>query len=331
MKAEQEVFANGIAHDVWRNWWMADTTKRHDAAGTYPDGTTAYAIGDADQYYNQIDGIWKGLIDDAVAHASATDNDVRRVTIANGAVAMVDTITLTGTSGTATITLKGKAYTATFDTTLTATATAFAAANLSELSQRRIDVTSSTVDLIFTSSIAGVSIGTTSIANATGDLDGTLANTTANTAQAALTTDEAQDTFKEMFRNAHKGLRKVPKAQMRYYATRSMIENYEDTLTADTLESARSAIIDGVKRWMYNGVPILEMDIDDEIADDFEGAYPHRAILSTPQNLALVISTGNNFAETKFWFNPDENENRQRAQFEFGADFIIPEAVIVAY
>ena len=73
------------------------------------------------------------------------------------------------------------------------------------------------------------------------------------------------------------------------------------------------------------------MQIDEHLANDFISPYPHRAILTLPQNLVLVLNGASDIGETRFWFNPDENKNRQRTQFEFGADFVLPEYMVVAY
>lgn len=330
-QTELEVFNNGIQYDIWRNFWLGDTSKRHTSAGTYPDGSTTYAIGDPDKYYNNVDGIWKSIFGAAAPFASATEDQIRRITIANGAVAQVDTVTLTGTGGTANITVKDKNYLATFATSLTVTAANFVTAYAAELLQRNVLVESSGADLTFTSTIAGVSMGTIAIANVTTNLAGSVANDVANVEAADLTTDEAVATFKSMYRNASKEQRSI-KPELRYYVTESMFFNYEDTLQSGGTEQARTQLVDGIERYTYNGIPILPMPIDTEIASDFEGAYPHRAILSTPQNMALVVAVGTeNFAETRMWFNPDENENRQRTQFEMGADFVLPELMTVAY
>jgi hypothetical protein len=331
--AELLIHGRAVLADIDRIWWFGDKTKRHDAAGTYADGTTTFAIGDADQQYNQINGVWKHLFDDAVAFASAGQDDVRRITIANGAVVMVDTISCTGTSGTAAVTIKGKSYTATFATSLTVTAAAFVTSFAAELLQRRITVTSAVADIILTSTIAGVSLGTTSaLVNATGDLAGTTANTTANTVAADLTTDEAKDTFISMYRNSTKELKALKNTgQLRYYVSESMHENYEDTLISGTTENARTKLIDGIDRYMINGIPIIPMGWDSIITDDFEGGYPHRAILTGGDNLVKVLASDGDFAETRLWFNPDENENRQRTQFQFGGGYKAPEYVTVAY
>ena len=329
--AEMLVFSRGVMVDAKRIYWLGKKTKRHDAAGTYADGSTTYSIGDVDKHYNVINGIWTQLMTDAVAYASATHDDVRRITINNGAVAEVDTVTLTGTSGTANITIKGKAYLATFDTSLTVTAANFVTAWASELAERNVTATSSGADVILTSSIAGVALGSTTIANVSGNLAGSKADTTANTAAADLTTDEAKDTFISMYRNSTQELKSVPRADLRYYVTESMLFNYEDTLQSGNTEQARTQLVDGVQRYTINGIPIIPMPIDSYISADFEGAYPHRAILTVPENIPMVLATGGDFAETRVWFNPDQNENRQRTQFEMGAGYRFPELITVAY
>lgn len=329
--AEIEVFARGIDHDTSRIFWLGDTDKKHRAAGTYPDGT-AYAIGDEDKYYSNIDGVWTHIMNDAVVYTSATDDDVRRIEMSNAAVARVDTATLTGTSGTANVTVNGVAYLATFDTDLTTTAANFVTTHAAALLLRGIVVTSSTADVILTSSIAGVDfIGTTAVANVSGNLAGSVAATTPNTAAAALGTDEAVDTFKAMYRNASQELKGMPKGDLILYVTDSMLENYEDTLENAGTENARTQTIDGMERMFWNRIQIAPMPIDSILDADFGGAYPHRAILAEKNTLAMVYSTAGDFAETKFWFENKDNLNMQRTQFEFGANYTIPEALIVAY
>lgn len=328
--AEQQLFSESVMRDIPRIWWMGDKNKKHTTAGDYHDGTS-YTYGDGDGNYNVINGIWTQIMTDAVAYSSATVDDIRRVTMSNGAVAQVTTVTLTGTSGTANITFKGKTYLATFDTNLTTTAANFVTAYEDELALRNCTVTSSTADVIFTSSIAGVSLGTISIANVTTNLAGSVAATTANTAAQDLATDEALSTFQSMVKNSTRQLRQIPAMQKRLYVTTSMLENYRETIENDGTEAGRIELIDGREVLKYRGIEIIETALDDIIADDFEGAYPHRALLTTPANMAMIMSTGNGFAETRYWFNPDQNVNRQRTQFEFGAGYRFAELMTAAY
>jgi hypothetical protein len=97
------------------------------------------------------------------------------------AVKQVDTLTLTGTSGTASITVAGNlTKTATFNSDLTTTASDFVTANATAYLTQGIVLTSSTADLIFTAQVAGNGHSAPVCTNATGDLAGTNVATTAN-------------------------------------------------------------------------------------------------------------------------------------------------------
>jgi hypothetical protein len=106
----------------------------------------------------------------------------------NGSVAAVkqkDTITLTGTEGTATVTVGELAKLATFAADLTTTAANFVTAFAADYLAIGIVLTSSGADLIFEAAVAGVpfpgdGLTGSTIDNVSGDLDGTVVNTTAN-------------------------------------------------------------------------------------------------------------------------------------------------------
>lgn len=91
----------------------------------------------------------------------------------------VETVTLTGTSGSANITLAGGlTKLATFVADLTTTATNFVTAHAAAYALVNITLTSDGADLIFTSSVAGTYFAQPVIVNATGDLDGTVTEST---------------------------------------------------------------------------------------------------------------------------------------------------------
>jgi len=91
----------------------------------------------------------------------------------------VDTITLTGTSGTANITCDGVTQGSTFVTSLAVTAATFVTAHAIDYLSGGVIVTSDAEDIIFTSNVLGAEFtGDTSIAKVTGDLDGDVYNTT---------------------------------------------------------------------------------------------------------------------------------------------------------
>ena len=94
----------------------------------------------------------------------------------------VETVTLSGTSGTATISATGGlTKTVTFDTDLTTTASNFVTTNAADYLAEGVVLTSSGADLIFTAQTSGVEFTQPTIVNATGDLIGTVTASTSNT------------------------------------------------------------------------------------------------------------------------------------------------------
>ena len=113
-----------------------------------------------------------------VRYSGLGTNIFRQFGFKVNAVAQVDTITLTGTSGTANINVNSVNYLATFTTSLTVSATNFVSTHATALDAAGITVTSSGADLIFTAKTGGTAFTIAAPVNATGDLAGTLANTT---------------------------------------------------------------------------------------------------------------------------------------------------------
>jgi len=333
MKAEQEVFQNALSYDIWRNWWLADTSKKHYAAGTYPDGSTTYVVGDEDKYYSTIDGIWVAIMAASVDYASSpTQDQITRITMSNAAVAQAETQTLASTSaGTITITVYGKDYSQAYATSVAATCTAWLATHGAAFAALKITVTDGlSADLTFTSSIAGKPF-TLVMTDAGTSGTWTQSAVTANTAPAALTTDEAMTTFRLMDLHSKPELKEIPAEQKALFVTDTFYQNYLETLEDDGTAAAHFEVINGIKTLTWRGIPLIKMGIDSVLAADFVGEYPHRAILCPKNMLTLVLSEANDFAETRLWFNPDENQNRQRTQFEFGADYFLPELITDAY
>lgn len=323
LKAEVAVFMNGVVDDVRRIFWLGDTDKKTLTSGYY--STTA------DVNYNVIDGIWKALMDDAAT--SPTGEQIKRIALANGAVAQTVTETLASTTaGTITLTINGVAYSQAYATSVAATVTAWLASHTTALAARGITVASGgSGAIVVTAALPGQPFTLVETSAGTGGT-WTASAVTANTAAQSLGTDEAVNTFKLMYEGSNKILKSMAaKKLVRIYATDTMIENYMSTLEALGTEAAHKAIVDGIERLTWRGIPIIPMDIDAYLSADFNEPYPHRAIMTVPDNLCMVVNGASDIAETRFWFNEDENTNRQRTQFEFGADYILPELITVAY
>jgi len=319
IEAEREVFFQAVEADVFSVFWLGDTTKTHIKAGTYPDGSTTFAAGDADKYYNVIDGILtKAMADVYQAYVS------KQSAITGWVTETYPVLYLTETGGTV------YAYGSSAHRTGAVAGNqlfSFPATNASYPSIKTVTELNSsgfggyiTLEKACTSGVFELHYNEWDYIK---KLD----------LPATLTTDTAETYMNRLLRIASPELRALKKSgQLRFYVTDTILFNYEDTLKTGTLESARKAVIDGVERWSIDGIPIIPMNIDQLIDQDFASTFPKDIILlTTPQNLCLVINGTSNFSETLFWFNPDVNENRQRTQFEFGADYIMPELMAIAY
>jgi len=99
--------------------------------------------------------------------------------------------TLTGTSGTSNIKVDGINYLATFDTNLTTTADNFVTTHAAALLTAGVVVTAAVGVITLTANVAGVNFTSTASVNATGDLDGTLAQTQSNRTAVAFSISQS--------------------------------------------------------------------------------------------------------------------------------------------
>jgi|GEM_PF-2816457 len=319
MTAERTVFFDAVTADVFANFWLGNTAKTHTHAGTYPDESTAYAAGDPDKFYNAQNGILKNIQTDIYESYVS-----KQTTITGWNQTTYPTLYLTETGGvvyayeSAAKRSGAQAGDKLFSFTAT-NGTYPYVATLTELNTSGFGGTV-TLEKACTSGVFELHYNQSDYIT---KLD----------LPAALTTDTAETYMNRLFRIATPELKALKDAGLlRFYVTDSILYNYEDTLKSGVTESARNAMIDGVSRYTCNGIPLIPMKIDQLIEEDFATTFPKDwIILSTPENFCLVINGTSNFSETRFWFNPDLNVNRQRTQFETGYNYILPELVAVAY
>jgi hypothetical protein len=321
-----DIVMDGLKADLQRQIWFGDTEKEQR--------TSSIPNGSADTDYNVYDGFWKRLIDDVSSATipAAQFKDLNSTTyLDTAAVAEVDTITLTGTAGTANITINGTAYLATFATDLTTTAANFESSHAATILAREgeVVVSAATTTLVVTSGIAGLGI-TTAIANVSGNLDGTIAQTTANVATGAIKTDGALAALRACYEAMPSVLRKN-KMNAKFMVTASVADNYRKTLETGAHDGAQSKLVDGVERLYFRGVEVVEMlDWDDRIESDFN-YYPHRILLTIPQNLVFGTDGASDDSLIEFWFEKSTQENNLRIEYKAGTQTVHEEYIVCAY
>lgn len=142
----------------------------------------------------------------------------------------------------------------------------------------------------------------------------------------------AEKLFKAIYDKSAPELRSMKsEGQLVLLVTRDVYENYETSLLDGNLDSVRAAKIDGIDKLYYRGIEIVDMGIDTYLAAcaDLPTSW---ALFTDRRNLALAVNTADfPGSQVAMWYNPDELENRQRAIFMAGCDYLMPELIIASF
>lgn len=142
----------------------------------------------------------------------------------------------------------------------------------------------------------------------------------------------AEKLFKALYDKSAAELRSMKsEGNLVLLVTRDVYENYEAGLLSGNLDSVRMAKINGIDQLYYRGIPVVDIQVDNYLAalGDLPASW---AILTDRRNLAVAVNT-NDFpgSEVAMWYNPDEIENRQRAIFMAGCDYLLPELIVASF
>ena len=117
-----------------------------------------------------------------------------------------------------------------------------------------------------------------------------------------------------------------------FFVTSDIYSKYEESLDASTLEAAYIARQEGRPSLSYKGISVVDMQVSgylSQLGDDLPATW---AVLTDRRNLALAVNTSDfPGTEVRMWYNPDEMQNRQRAVFAAGCDYLLPELICYTY
>ncbi len=140
---------------------------------------------------------------------------------------------------------------------------------------------------------------------------------------------EAESLLKEVWESASNQLKNAKsQGNLVYLVTSDIYALYEDALNNAQLESAFLAKQNGRERLLYRGIPVIDLQLDAFQPVDLPRSF---VLLTDRRNLAMAVNT-NDFpgTEVRMWYNPDQMENRQRAIFMAGCDYLLPEMISMA-
>ncbi|MCL2560884.1 MAG: hypothetical protein FWE10_00990 [Rikenellaceae bacterium] len=143
--------------------------------------------------------------------------------------------------------------------------------------------------------------------------------------------DAAETLFRNLWENASPMLRDFKsQGNLAYFVTSDVYARYEDALDSMALDSAYLQKQTGREGLYFRGIPVIDLQISGYLAQcpDMPQSF---AILTDRRNLALAVNTSDfPGTEVKMWYNPDAMENRQRAVFMAGCDYLMPELISYA-
>lgn len=146
------------------------------------------------------------------------------------------------------------------------------------------------------------------------------------------TAGNAEKLFQAIYDKSSPELRAMKaEGQLVLMVTRDVYENYESSLLSGNLDSVRAAKINGIDTLYFRGIPVVDMGIETYMSACSE--MPQSWVLFTDRrNLAMAVNT-QDFpgSEVAMWYNPDELENRQRAIFMAGCDYLMPELIVSSF
>lgn len=161
------------------------------------------------------------------------------------------------------------------------------------------------------------------------------ANAGVSYAAQALQDDDAFNTFVSMVEKADERLIGDPDAKL--YVTRSLADNYRATLRSKTLGAGFIEITEGGKQMLYfDGIPLEIMYVWDrtiKASQDNGTTYnlPHRALLTTPDNIPVGTLADSDFEELDSFYDKTLKSNIIDVALSLDTKFLESYMAVAAY
>ena len=154
-------------------------------------------------------------------------------------------------------------------------------------------------------------------------------------AAQALAADKAFGTFVAMVKAADERLIGDPDAKL--YVTRSLADNYRDTLISKTLGAGYIEVTENGKQQLYfDGIPVEVMYVWDrtiKASQDNGTTYnlPHRAVLTTPDNIPVGTLSDSDFEELDSFYDRKSKSNIIDVALSLDTKHLEPYMTVAAY
>lgn len=160
-------------------------------------------------------------------------------------------------------------------------------------------------------------------------------NAGANYAAQVLPADAAFDYFQAMVNAADSRLLEDGTAKI--LATRSMVDNYRNTLRNKTLNAGFIEVTEDGKRMLFfDGYEVVTMHEWDRIIkskqnDGTKYNLPHRAVFTTPSNIPVATLSEDDLTTLDSWYERKDKSNIIDVAFSLDTKHLEPYMTVAAY
>lgn len=160
-------------------------------------------------------------------------------------------------------------------------------------------------------------------------------NDGASYAAQALAADDAYNTLVRMRNIADERLLADPDAK--FYVTRSLADNYRDSLRTKTLGAGFLEVTEnGKTSLMFDGIPVEVMYVWDRTIKSAQDNgtkwnLPHRALLTTPDNIPVGTTSESDFETLESFYDQYRKSNITDVAFSLDTKFLETYMAVAAY
>lgn len=162
-------------------------------------------------------------------------------------------------------------------------------------------------------------------------------NRTTDFGTGALSNNAARDAFKAAYEGADARLAQIPENQKAFFVTRSVFDNYLDSLdsTGNGSDLQVTYTVDGVPNVRYRGIPVVKIsEWDNALADTnnpLNGTVEHVMIYTTRENHVLGVQNNADLNRIKGWYSDDDDIYRFDSKMRLGYNYVHCDLTVIGY
>ncbi len=161
----------------------------------------------------------------------------------------------------------------------------------------------------------------------------TLNEAVSKAAQFVIPAGFAIGIFRAMFGAADSRLRMAPDKKI--FVTDSIAQEWITYLETQSLAFSLAEVQDGISNLRYRGAEIVVRNDWDRHIENFDDGtvyyFPHRALMTTPDNIPVGTMDEESLTEVKSWFSQDDDVNYLQVQSRFDVKYLEGYMAVAAY